>query len=139
MYGPGSYHSSQDMLLKVPTIHKTVTEQKLITAWSRELTFFCLEFKDHEGNKKCLSTVIHWTSLKLWKDITEEMMTDIYADMANKSKEMSDMKNGVFNICVVHLIIFSNFWFISHFKFHKKWTGNTGDYRIIPKNMAQIK
>jgi len=87
MYGLDSYHSSQDMFLNVPTIHKTVTEQKLITAWSRELTFFCLEFKDHEGNKKCLSTVIHWTSLKLWKDITEDMMTDIYADMANKSKE----------------------------------------------------
>ena len=48
---------------------------------------FALEFKGHEGNKKCLSTVIHWTSLKLWKDITEDMMTDIYADMANKSKE----------------------------------------------------
>ena len=36
---------------------------------------------------QCFSTVIHWTSLKLWKDITEDMMTDIYADMANKSKE----------------------------------------------------
>ena len=34
-----------------------------------------------------LRTVIHWSSLKLWKDITEDMMTDIYADMAKKSKE----------------------------------------------------
>merc|ERR1712131_304979 len=43
---------------------------------------------DLSKSDHCLvSTVIHWSSLKLWKDITEDMMTDIYADMAQKSKD----------------------------------------------------
>ena len=36
MFGLDSYHNSQDMFPKVPTIHKIVIEPKLITAWSRE-------------------------------------------------------------------------------------------------------
>ena len=64
------------------------------------------------------------------------MMTDIYADMANKSKE--NVRHEKWR--VQHLgrpfDIFFQIWFISHFKFYEKWTGNPADYRIFPKQMT---
>ena len=82
-FGLDFCQNNQDMLPRVPTIHKIVTKPKLIIAWYREQSLLYLITK----SKLYVRTVIHWSSLKLWKDITEDMMTDIYADMAKKSKE----------------------------------------------------
>ena len=58
---------------------RTKTDYCLVTWVTSSLSY--------KGTKSYFRTVIYWTSLQLWKDITNDMMTDVYADMANKSKE----------------------------------------------------